>query len=445
MIRLALFLVLVLVGPARADLVRVETDAPLASVWLIPDASNPGVTVQLVVGAGEFDATGPQGLAHVVEHLVYSAIDRTPGRPRGKPGIGAGHGGQGAAFATGAITTYVTRTSPRALASALAFVARALDPLEVDPAFLASEKRVVVQEYNLRVGGDPVRAALQGGRSDLYRRTPLGRSAIGTPLSIVLATPERAEAFHAAHYIAANATLLVSGPVTVEALREAVETAFADARRVGPVAREWRAVEAETLLDGSRFESRSFDLGNTREDRLVRVAISPWNVAGERDALRESVVLSYATSLLGSALPGSLRRPLQYDAFVARELVVGLASPVPGLLETVLVATAEGDVGPDQLSLALDAALEEAGRGIPDVVFERLKRRLLRSQTRLLDQAPALMRSALADLARGAEIATGRERLEAIASVTKEEVEAVLAALADPSRRHQTVLRGRRP
>lgn len=434
----------------HADVAPVEVDVPLRGVWLLPATRDRSVEIDLFVLAGERDAGGPAGLAHVLEHIVYAQMDRGPDKRTDRPGetVAAagsmgGHGGQGGAFALPGMTHYTTRVAPERLESGLRFVARALEPLQVDERFLRSEKGVVAQEYNMRVGADPIRGGFEFMRPMLYGRTPFARSTIGTPPEIARATPERLRRFHAEHYVAQNAVLVVSGPVDAAALREAVEAAFGDARTGERNTQEWRAADLVRLAPGRAFTRRSFDIRSTRENRLLRLAFARWDAPeAEPDALRADVLMAFAANVVNSALPGSLRRPLQYDAFVARSLQVTFDRPASGFLETSIVATAEADVPLVELSARLDRTLREASEGLSDAVFERVRRRMLRLQRRVVEN-PALLRVGVRNaLAAGADPRPEADRMAVIESLSKPEVDAVLRAMANPARSVEFHLNG---
>ncbi|MGI9481247.1 MAG: hypothetical protein ACR2OR_02710 [Hyphomicrobiales bacterium] len=83
---------------ARADIVPVETNTTLRSVYLIPEKDSKVVQVIAVFLAGEVDSTGPEGLPHYLEHLMFWHAEKIRGETV--------HGRTGNAWINQHITVY---------------------------------------------------------------------------------------------------------------------------------------------------------------------------------------------------------------------------------------------------------------------------------------------------------------------------------------------------
>lgn len=424
-------------GPdtSRGDFIEVETDLPLRGLYLVPDPRAGEFQVDLFVIAGEYDATGPQGLAHFLEHVVYLGAERR------RPGASA-HPPEGTAFAGGALTSYHKTVRRDRLPVALAFMARVLEPPEIPPRFARSEKQIILQEYNGTMGAQPARRALQSAHRVLVGGSPVGRSTSGTPREIRAVSLEDARAFHRRFYGLSNVALVVRGPTDADALRAAVETALADAPagRANPQA--WRRT-APPAAGGRVIGRLRLDDHTAGNDHVQVLSLSRW--PGTGSPLRDRMTRGFATILLRSALPGSLRKPLEFDAFITDGLSFAITSPFETHAEAIFRADVEPGV---DMASAIDAyrtALRaSARRGVSEAVMERLRARLLRSQRQIGSDPQLILAEMRTALAAGDRPRDTRARLAAIEAVTREDVEALLEALARPERVVAVELRGRR-
>ena len=182
-----------LAGPAAAELIKIDTDTALKSVYLIPDDTAETVRVSAVILAGEADSDGPEGLAHYLEHLIFWHADGVSNR--------VFHNRGGNAWVNGIITNYYTDGPKAELDDLFAFAGRLVTPPALDPAFMADEKRIVAREYDLRVSENPRSRVRQRMNRKLYSDNPVGRSLIGTPQSIESLDLDMVERFRREFYV----------------------------------------------------------------------------------------------------------------------------------------------------------------------------------------------------------------------------------------------------
>ncbi len=184
------------------------------------DHSAPVATVVVAYAVGATsDPKGVEGLAHVVEHMMFRA------QPGGEQvwdhlkRMGASFN----AFTSEDMTVYFETAHKDNLNSMMQLEAwRMLRALEgVTPEVFKTEREVVRNE--LRQGGE---TEVGGKLFDTLLRQlfptshPLSRSIIGTHESLCAATLEHARAFTAQHYKPQNCTVVISGDVDTDEVKK---------------------------------------------------------------------------------------------------------------------------------------------------------------------------------------------------------------------------------
>ncbi|MDX5595712.1 M16 family metallopeptidase [Pseudovibrio sp. SPO723] len=185
--------------------------------------------LRLIVHAGSVDEAEPSGVAHILEHMAFQ---RTEAHPEGVhayiDSLGWKTGLQVNALTRKTETQYMVRTRPNDalnLEQSINFLA----DITLGPKLLSedwdNERKVILEELRLdgslaeRVNRQRNAVVLNGSRH-------VGRPPIGTRKSIEATTVEDLRAFHAAYYVPANMTLIVSGNVAVEQAVAAIESSF---------------------------------------------------------------------------------------------------------------------------------------------------------------------------------------------------------------------------
>jgi len=172
------------------------------------------------VGAAD-EVPGESGLAHFFEHLMFKGTEKT------EPGIFSAlvrrHGGHENAFTSWDYTAYY-QVVPRAqLGDVMSMEADRMTGLTLTDEDIETERRVVLEEWNERVGQNPSALLGQAMAAALYRNHPYGRPIIGWPHEIAGLDHATIRAFYRRHYAPDNAVLVIAGdidPAEVQALAE---------------------------------------------------------------------------------------------------------------------------------------------------------------------------------------------------------------------------------
>ena len=436
---------------------------------VLADGSASEVLVALMVPVGAV-AEGPNehGVAHYLEHLVFR--DRTV--ESGEPTSGAvGIDRYGNAYTTPFATTYHWTVPPERAGEAIERAIAVLGPLDLSPT-VAEQERAVVQREREQRFADPFAKRAGAIEAALYAGTPLERSLIGTPDEIEALTAEAALAFHAAHYVPADALLVVAGAVDHLAVASAVlrgrsaagidassanangsdatasvpgpRTSANEPGTVGGGAAGARAIVARIVASPHAPDhlvvSGPFGAPERTGDALVRTTPDAATVAAT----------DLIAAFLGSGLSGSPRVALEEgservpDAVAddVREALFDVRELVPGLSFVGVTLKLRPSVEADRREATLADAWEaweaewDALRrsGIPPDAFERLHARVVTDLERQRDDVVASAWSLIGWLEAGSDPSEWAAHPSVVAALTPERIDAVLRALDEPVR-----------
>jgi predicted Zn-dependent peptidase len=203
------------------------------------------VAIRLLVPVGgRNDPRGREGLAHYVEHLL--AADPGGLSPASSDGaLRLSAHGYANAYTWPTATVYVMSVEQESLESALSLLAERLSRLAASNGMAEREQRIVQQEYYLRYGDNPGMRLMAEMRTKIGRTDPMLGWNMGTPDSIRRFDLSSAQVFFDRWYRPETMTLVLSGPLDIENVREVAERTiglipprpamFSDASPVPPV------------------------------------------------------------------------------------------------------------------------------------------------------------------------------------------------------------------
>jgi predicted Zn-dependent peptidase len=173
------------------------------------------VAIRLLVPVGgRNDPRGREGLAHYVEHLL--AADPGPPSPKSSDGYAN-------AYTWPTATVYVMNIGQESLESALSLLTERLSRLAASDTVAERERRIVQQEYYLRYGDNPGLRLMAELRTKIGRTDPTLGWNMGTPDSIRGFDLSSAQVFFDRWYRPETMTLVLSGPLDLENVREIAE------------------------------------------------------------------------------------------------------------------------------------------------------------------------------------------------------------------------------
>ena len=407
---------------AHADLMRLETASKLRGVYFLPTPNSPKIIVHPVIVAGEADFDGPEGLSHYLEHLMFWHADKINDKPY--------HGRGGNAWVNGYITSYINSGSKAELNDMFAFAYRLLTPPTLDEKFMLDERDVVIREYDYRVSENPDRRARTIIWSKLLPDNPVARSVIGTPLSIGSLNLDHARSFHNAHYVPANTVLLVAGNIKPEDVIAQVNRVFGELPAGQRNEQKWRReAHSGTLNETMILQDRYVAF-----PALIRAASANW--VGTSNKLADMAVLELATKLMGSALEGSLSKPLRIDNFIFSGYSVEFFSLIKGQAQYFFSGRLDEGVTHQSADAALLNAMSAiADKGVPEASVNRVRKRVIRAMRRKIDDARHMLNLATTDLSFGVMPQSTAERIRRLEAVTAAQINNLLRAVVKAERK----------
>lgn len=420
---------------ALGEVIKLDTQTPLRSVYLIPDSDDELITVAIVVLAGEVDFEGPEGLSHYLEHLMFWHADNVKGEPI--------HARDGNAWVNGIVTSYYNRGEASELADMIEFAKRILTPPELDLAFMLQERDVVKREYDLRVSENPDWRVLTELRKQLYDKHPVSRSVIGTRESIQSLTLKHAIGFHEQYYHPANAILIIKGNVSEEQIAGLVKIRFSSLpvskpAEVSTHAQAWR----QTSVSGQLDTLNEYSEKQAKSSRLIYTSLSNWSSEGG-DKLQSQYTLEFARRLLESALPGSLAKPLRLDNFIISQYDLDVFKLLDGQVELNIFAKPDEGISLENATGSLKEAITQLGiDGVPKKSFERIKKRWLQTAQREGGHTDTLLWRTWYHLSLGLPPNSQAAHLQRIESITLSDLDSLIAALGKPQRQVVGLIKG---
>ena len=237
-----------LAGSGRVERLRLASGL---DVCLIVNRQAPIVTTVLLYRVGGRDeAPGESGAAHFLEHMMFKGAARYgPGEiDRRTQALG----GSNNAFTSHDLTAYYFSFSADRWQEALAIERDRMTALTLDPAEVASERQVILEELAM-YQDEPWDALELAVQAELFAGHPYGVPVLGSEGDLESTDRDRLAAFHRRFYRPSNALLVVAGDLGPDSA-ERVVAEFGDLAHE-PIART--PVAAVPVLDrAQRLERR---------------------------------------------------------------------------------------------------------------------------------------------------------------------------------------------
>ncbi|MBV8300244.1 MAG: insulinase family protein [Candidatus Eremiobacteraeota bacterium] len=212
------------IGVAPLDYVDHVLDNGLRAI-LVPDRRVPSVAINVVYRVGgKDDPPNRSGFAHLFEHLMFKGTARTA--PETIDRLTEDVGGYNNAFTSEDITNYYEVVPSNHLERLLWAEADRLAALEVNAQNFATERDVVIGEYDQRILAEPYGMLDELVNREAYLLHPYRRGVIGSPQELNAAALEDVVAFHATYYRPDNAIVVVVGDLDPDETLAMIERWF---------------------------------------------------------------------------------------------------------------------------------------------------------------------------------------------------------------------------
>lgn len=337
-------------------------------VVVMPSDRTSAVAHLLVVKAGAADDPyGKTGLAHYLEHLMFTGSQNYP------EGVYDSTiqrlGGEQNAYTTKDYTLYHALVAREHLPTVMAMEADRLQNLTMEPSKVTRELKVITEERNQRIENNPAAQFMEQLTALTFLNHPYHHPTIGWAEDMATLTGDDARNFFNTQYRASNMILVVAGDVTTAEVRRYAQRYYGSLpagtapERIWPKEPPLRLTRRATMTDA-----------NVHEPRIVRQYAAPSLGDGvTANALPLSVFAQYLGGSDSSILYQKLVREehlatsidASYDVFaIGPELFQISATPAPGTT-------------PEQLEAGLDRVLQTILATAPEAAaFTRAKTQL---------------------------------------------------------------------
>jgi zinc protease len=273
---------------------------------LVPDSRVPSVAINVAYRVGgKDDPPGRSGFAHLFEHLMFKGTSRTA--PETIDRLTEDVGGYNNAFTSEDITNYYEVVPSNHLERLLWAEADRLASLTVNEANFATERDVVIGEYDQRILAEPYGMLDELVNREAYTVHPYRRGVIGSPAELNAAALEDVVAFHGTYYRPDNAVLVVAGDLDVDETWRWIDRYFGPIATPGaPIPRVLAVEPAQTADRTYTHRAANVPLAAAEEAYHIPAASHP-----------DAAALDVLEALLGAGRSSRLYTSLIYDKQLA--------------------------------------------------------------------------------------------------------------------------------
>jgi zinc protease len=321
---------------------------------LVRDRRVPSVAINVAYRVGgKDDPPGRSGFAHLFEHLMFKGTSRTA--PETMDRLTEDVGGYNNAFTSEDITNYYEVVPSNHLERLLWAEADRLAALTVNAENFATERDVVIGEYDQRILAEPYGMLDELVNREAFVVHPYRRGVIGSPAELNAAALDDVMAFHATYYRPDNALLVVAGDLDADETLAMIERWFGRIPTPSSPIPRVRAVEPPQTLERTyTYTAPNVPLAAAEEAYHIPAAAHP-----------DAAALDVLETLLGAGRSSRLYTSLVYRKQVATNAYAGAdLREHPGLFG-VRVTTARGVTLADARA-ALDEEVERVRTEPPD-------------------------------------------------------------------------------
>lgn len=399
------------------------------NVVVIEDHRAPVVTQMIWYRVGAADEPpGHSGIAHFLEHLMFQGTKTLA--PGEFSATVEANGGDDNAFTSWDYTAYFQRIAADRLELMMRMEADRMTGLNLTEEDVLTERNVILEERKSRTDSSAGALMNEQMRAAQYLNHPYGIPIIGWNHEIAALDRQDALDFYQLYYAPNNATLVIAGDVTPDAVRALAEKYY------GPLSPSEGIKARERPSEPPQLSERRLTYSDPRvsEAYITRTYLAPERDSGDQKKAAALTILaellggSGTTSLFAQALqfgdnPVAVYSSAFYDGTSLDDGTFGVVVvPMPGT--------------------TLDAAEDAMDKVITDFVdqgpnaddFARIKTQIAAAQIYARDDVDGLARRYGEGLSVGLTIDDIQAWPDVLKAVTAEEVKAVAKEVLDKRR-----------
>lgn len=337
------------------------------TVLVMPNARIPAVTHLLLVKAGGADdRTGKTGVAHYIEHLMFSGTEVNPAGTYERSI--ARVGGEQNAFTTKDYTGFYATVPTDALETVMKLESDRLQHMRFTPEQAARELKVITEERNQRIENNPGAVLAEQLDAITFLNHPYRQPLIGWAEDMATFTGADAQWFFDTYYKPSNMVLVVAGDVTPKQVRRLAQRYYGMLPAGKVPARQWPQEPPLRLTRHAEMRD-----ANVQQPRLLRQYVAPSVQAGDRAKVMPLALFAqYLGGGQTSLLYRSLVREQQLASAVSASYDHNGFDVGPGMVS--ITAVPREGVSVARLEKAMDAVIEQSLGTVPaDADVQRAK------------------------------------------------------------------------
>jgi zinc protease len=337
------------------------------TVVVMPNDRVPAVTELIVVKAGAADDPyGKSGLAHYLEHLMFTGTKENPEGVYDK--AIARVGGAQNAYTTRDYTLFFATVAKEKLPMVLAMEADRLQRLEFNGEHASRELKVITEERAVRVDANAAAQLAEQMNAITFLNHPYRHPTIGWAEDMATFTAADAKAFFEAHYRASNLVVVLAGDITEREARRYAQKYYGRLPAGAAPARNWPKEPPLRMVRHAEMNDPK-----TKEPRLIRQYLAP--SAGEGSAAQSAALELYA-QYLGGGPTSLLYETLVRDQKLASDVGADYDGLSIGPALFRIEATPAPGVALARLEEALDAAIVRSIQAPDEATLARARTQL---------------------------------------------------------------------
>lgn len=358
-------------------------------VVVMPSTHIPVVTHLMIVGAGGADdPQGKSGIAHYLEHLMFTGTKNFPEGTYDRAVARVG-GNQNASTSSDR-TLYYATVPKEHLAMVMTMEADRLANLSFDADRAVRELKIITEERNMRVENNPAAQWREQMDAMTFLNHPYHNPVIGWAEDMATFTAADAQAFFEQYYRPSNMILLVAGDVTTRDVRRLAQRYYGGLQAGMKAERRW--AKEPPLRMARHGEMRD---ARVNEPRLLRQYIAPSVKDGDT---AHAMPLSVFAQYLGGGDTSALYTALVREQKLATSISASYDATSIGPALLRISATPAAGVTLSQLEQALDRELARVLAAPLDVAAIARAKTLLVAELTFAQDGMQQMANVMAEL-----------------------------------------------